>query len=75
MQLDAKTLDTLAWLSRLDIPEEETEAPEPEGPAVTALQLSRDKMTLTVGSGSVLYATVNAEVGGEDVTVRWTNSN
>ncbi len=26
MQLDAKTLDTLAWLSRLDIPEEETEA-------------------------------------------------
>ena len=54
---------------------EETEAPEPEGPAVTALQLSREKMTLTVGSGSVLYATVNAEVGGEDVTVRWTNSN
>lgn len=26
MQLDAKTLDTLAWLSRLDIPAEETEA-------------------------------------------------
>ena len=26
MQLDAKTLDTLAWLSRLDIPEDETEA-------------------------------------------------
>ncbi|MBQ3706355.1 MAG: hypothetical protein II889_00445 [Clostridia bacterium] len=50
---------------------EETEAP---GPAVTALLLSRDKMTLTVGSGSVLYATINAEVGGEDVTVRWTNS-
>ena len=26
MQIDAKTLDTLAWLSRLDIPEDETEA-------------------------------------------------
>lgn len=26
MELDAKTLDTLAWLSRLDIPEDETEA-------------------------------------------------
>ncbi len=26
MQLDEKTLDTLKWLSRLDIPEEETEA-------------------------------------------------
>ena len=26
MQLDQKTLDTLAWLSRLDIPENETEA-------------------------------------------------
>ena len=26
MQLDEKTLDTLAWLSRLDIPEDETEA-------------------------------------------------
>lgn len=26
MQLDAKTLDTLAWLSRLDIPADETEA-------------------------------------------------
>ena len=26
MQLDEKTLETLAWLSRLDIPEEETEA-------------------------------------------------
>lgn len=26
MQLDAKTLDTLAWLSRLDIPDDETEA-------------------------------------------------
>lgn len=26
MQLDEKTLDTLAWLSRLDIPEEETAA-------------------------------------------------
>lgn len=26
MQLDAKTLETLAWLSRLDIPEDETEA-------------------------------------------------
>lgn len=25
MQLDAKTLDTLAWLSRLDIPAEEAE--------------------------------------------------
>ncbi|MBR4184762.1 MAG: hypothetical protein IKQ87_03260, partial [Clostridia bacterium] len=35
--------------------EEETEPaePEPEEPAVTALQLSRDKMSLTVGSGSV----------------------
>ena len=55
--------------------EAETEAPEPEGPSVTALQLSRDTMNLTVGSGSVLYATVNAEIGGEDVTVRWTNSN
>ena len=56
--------------------EEETEPaePEPEEPAVTALQLSRDKMSLTVGSGSVLYATINAEVGGQDVTVRWTNS-
>ena len=26
MQLDGKTLDTLAWLSRLDIPADETEA-------------------------------------------------
>lgn len=26
MQLDEKTLETLAWLSRLDIPEDETEA-------------------------------------------------
>ncbi|MBR5405844.1 MAG: Asp-tRNA(Asn)/Glu-tRNA(Gln) amidotransferase subunit GatC [Oscillospiraceae bacterium] len=26
MQLDQQTLDTLAWLSRLDIPENETEA-------------------------------------------------
>lgn len=26
MQLDAKTLETLKWLSRLDIPEDETEA-------------------------------------------------
>ncbi len=26
MQLDAKTLDTLAWLSRLDIPADEEEA-------------------------------------------------
>ncbi|MBQ5334609.1 MAG: Asp-tRNA(Asn)/Glu-tRNA(Gln) amidotransferase subunit GatC [Oscillospiraceae bacterium] len=26
MQLDQKTLDTLQWLSRLDIPENETEA-------------------------------------------------
>lgn len=26
MELDEKTLETLAWLSRLDIPEEETEA-------------------------------------------------
>lgn len=26
MQLDANTLETLAWLSRLDIPQEETEA-------------------------------------------------
>lgn len=26
MQIDAKTLDTLAWLSRLDIPADETEA-------------------------------------------------
>ena len=26
MQIDEKTLETLAWLSRLDIPEDETEA-------------------------------------------------
>ena len=52
----------------------ETEEPAPTGPIVTGLHLSKEKLDLTVGSGSVLYATIDAENGGEDVTVRWTNS-
>ncbi|MBQ4354021.1 MAG: hypothetical protein IJC71_03915 [Clostridia bacterium] len=59
-----------------DVPETSEQPDEPVQPeqnAVTSLKLSREKLKLTVGSGAVVYATVDTTLE-ETVNVRWSVS-
>ena len=58
-------------------PETETTAPETDAPetaqTISALTLSKETLRLTVGSGSVLYATVTTS-DGQGASVSWSTS-
>ena len=53
--------------------EEVPAAAEPAAPVVTAIHLSKNTLKLTVGSGSVIYATVDSD-SESGATVKWSIS-
>lgn len=53
---------------------DDTEASETTAPEVTAIHLSRDSLRLTIGSGAVVYATVDTVSGEGSANVSWSIS-